>query len=116
MNLTPLKIKREIAEDGLGSGVSIAWSDNTESHIPSMKLRQSCPCASCQEQRGDTTHAKPLSSGRALLKVVKSTADEETNLLKISAVGNYALGIVWADGHDSGIFTYQHLKNLSEES
>lgn len=100
--------------------MTISWSDATVSQLSSDLLRRNCPCASCRELRGDSTHAKPLSTapstGRGLLKVIKSTATEESNLLKISAIGNYAVGIVWADGHDSGIFTYEQLQELGSNA
>jgi DUF971 family protein len=31
-------------------------------------------------------------------------------------VGNYAYNIAFSDGHDSGIFTFDHLFQLGEES
>lgn len=31
---------------------------------------------------------------------------------KIIRVGRYAVQIVWSDGHDSGIYTYDYLRSL----
>jgi DUF971 family protein len=30
----------------------------------------------------------------------------------VSAVGNYALHFSWSDGHDSGIYTFEYLREL----
>jgi DUF971 family protein len=30
-------------------------------------------------------------------------------------VGNYALKITWSDGHNSGLYTWPHLRRLCEE-
>ena len=42
----------------------------------------------------------------------------EARPLKISGmtpVGNYAYSIVYSDGHDSGIYTFEHLRELGRE-
>ena len=31
-------------------------------------------------------------------------------MVNIEPVGNYALRIVWSDGHDTGIYSYDHLR------
>jgi DUF971 family protein len=31
-------------------------------------------------------------------------------------VGNYALRIVWSDGHDSGIFSFRYLRDLLDDA
>ncbi len=115
----PTAVKRQVAEDAqgvaAGSGINIEWSDNKESFLPSATLRKNCPCASCKEIRGESSHSKPLSAPRSsLLKVLSATIDEETNLQLIWPVGNYALGMKWADGHDSGIYPYSLLRTLTE--
>ena len=97
----------------LGSdGVRLTWSDGTCHEISSRVLRENCPSAISQAKRGDTSHEKPLSGKSALLRVVESSADEELCLEEIWAVGNYAIGMKWADGHDSGIYTFEFLYEL----
>jgi ATP-binding protein involved in chromosome partitioning len=32
----------------------------------------------------------------------------------ISSIGNYAIGIDWNDGHNSGIYSFDHLRSLGE--
>ena len=34
----------------------------------------------------------------------------------VEAVGNYAIRIHWNDGHNAGIYSYNHLRSLSAES
>lgn len=95
-----------------GTGLHIRWSDGATSEIDSRTLRINCPCASCLQKRGDTTHDKPLSSGRSLLTVVKSDAAQEGNLQEVWPVGRYAIGMRWGDGHDTGIYPYELLRML----
>ena len=113
-DVVPVKLKRLIDSAGNGDGLEITWSDGTSSQLSGRSLRVNCPCASCNERRGDTSHAKPLGGGRASLRVLKSTIDEEINLAEIWAVGNYAIGIRWGDRHDSGIYSYAMLRELSK--
>jgi len=51
----------------------------------------------------------------SLLRVVEHEKQEELQLERIWGVGNYAIGMVWGDGHDSGIYTYFYLRELGEE-
>ncbi len=113
---TPIHIRRSKDESGKGIGLDILWPGNHQAILSGKQLRDACPCATCEEQRGKDTHANPLGapkSGRSLLTVVKATSEEAYELRKIWAVGNYALGIVWGDGHDSGIYSYATLLDLS---
>jgi len=100
----------------IGSGLEIGLSTGEIRKIDAAQLRKNCPCASCLEKRGESSHSAPLSplpvKGKGLLKIVKSSAEEETNITKIWNIGNYALGVKYSDGHDSGIYTYQFLLEL----
>lgn len=92
-------------------GIELTW-DNGEVHtLSSRLLRDNCPSASSKAERGDTSHEKPL-SGKSILTVVKHTAEEQLRLEEIWAVGNYAIGMRWGDGHDSGIYHYDFLYQL----
>ena len=97
------------------AGLEILWSAGQRVFYPSKLLRSKCPCASCAENRGESNHSKPL-TGAAKLRVLSATVEEELNLEKIWPVGNYALGMRWGDGHDSGIYTYTFLRELAAEA
>ena len=102
---------REIRRNG-SAGLAITWADGSVSKIPSESLRRQCPCAECREKRGDSTHAKPLTGKKRSLNIVESSIEQEVELLEIWPVGQYALGMRWADGHDSGIYTFELLRSL----
>jgi len=110
MQMEPLP--QEIQRQG-STGLSITWRDGGTSVLSSEQLRRACPCAECKEKRGDTSHAKPLSGRRRALTVIESTIAEETDLREIWGVGQYALGMRWGDGHDSGIYTFSYLRELA---
>lgn len=107
MKPTPTEIKRDSK-----NGLTISWRDGAVTQISTEVLRRECPCASCNEKRGDTSHAQPLAPRRRALTVIQNTIEEELDLKEIWAVGQYALGMRWGDGHDSGIYPFSQLYEL----
>ena len=79
----------------------IAWSDGKESMLKTFDLRSSCPCAACVDE----------TTGRKILKPESLPADIWPQ--QISPVGRYALNFQWSDGHSSGIYTFESLRQLS---
>lgn len=63
-------------------------------------LRLSCKCAGCIDEL----------SGAMILK--KDSIDPEVYPVRIEEKGNYAVAVVWSDGHRSSIYPYKRL--LSE--
>ncbi|MCB9030467.1 MAG: DUF971 domain-containing protein [Deltaproteobacteria bacterium] len=108
---TPIKIERIE-----GAGVKIKWNSGEENLLGFETLRTHCPCATCREKRGDSSHSKPITGGTSLLKVIEHTKDEELKLNQIRLIGNYAIGLDWADGHSTGIYTFQYLNELTERA
>ena len=106
----PQQVKRLGTE-----GLEITWSDDCRHQISSKTLRQNCPSAVSLARRGDDSHSKPLTSKKKSLKVIEHSIDEELKLEQIWSVGNYAIGMRWADGHDTGIYTFDFLYELGEK-
>jgi DUF971 family protein len=48
------------------------------------------------------------------LAVIQNTIEEQLELKEIWAVGQYALGMRWGDGHDSGIYPFSLLFELGK--
>ncbi len=113
MKIVPVEIKRLESK-----GIAITWSDGSRAEIASDTLRRNCPCAGCREMRGDTSHAKPLTTPAQPLKprglaIIDSSLAEQTALKQIWVVGQYALGMTWGDGHNTGIYTFDLLRELA---
>lgn len=87
----------------------IRWSDSTEREYTFRELRDACPCATCREKRKET----PASTG--LLPVLSAAEARPLKISGMTPVGNYAYSIVYSDGHDSGIYTFEHLRELGRE-
>tara|TARA_Y100001949_G_C15703549_1_gene207763 strand:+ start:84 stop:419 length:336 start_codon:yes stop_codon:yes gene_type:complete len=96
--------KYEIVNDLL----VIKWEDEEESYIPFETLRNNCPCAEC---KGETDALGNLYMGQGEPK-----SDAGKNLLSVKPVGYYALQLTWGDGHDSGIYRFELLKELGDLS
>lgn len=86
----------------------IRWSDGVSTRTPLPVLRKNCPCATCRALR-EAASANPL-------QVVQPAGRESDMVTAQGAdlVGNYALRITWADGHNTGIFDYGLLRRLGE--
>jgi ATP-binding protein involved in chromosome partitioning len=60
-------------------------------------LRKSCKCALCVDEF----------TGKILIKEDK--INEDVHPYKIEPKGNYAVAIMWSDGHRSSIYPYERL-------
>src|SRR4051812_26219649 len=89
----------------IGSEIAIKWNDGGESFLPIELLRRACPCAACGGEPDVMGH---------LVRPHVSYTPASFELRGWNFVGGYALQPQWADGHNSGIYTYQYLRRLSE--
>ncbi|MFC2130350.1 DUF971 domain-containing protein [Bacteroidota bacterium] len=88
--------------------LSIIWNDGLETVIELKRLRDNCPCAQC------TTGDKGKSKFDEWVE--SSLKDEKYKLQEIKLIGNYALRPVWADGHDVGLYRWEHLREVCEKN
>lgn len=86
----------------------IEWKDGHKSRFPLAALRRNCPCANCREKRQEVAPPGEL----VLLddNMVKAAAE----VRRFEPVGRYGIRIVWADGHDYGIYTFEALRERDE--
>lgn len=92
-----------------GSGVDITWADGHSSHYDFAYLRQHCPCATCNEEREKKEQLKTSASAQFTpLPMFKPQARAQA----ATQVGNYAIQISFADGHATGIYSYDYLRAI----
>jgi DUF971 family protein len=92
----------------IGNELAIKWEDGQESFISLEQLRRHCPCAGCKGEKdimgnlykGPERPYSPLSF----------------QLQRIEYVGVYAVRPVWADGHTTGLYSFEYLKRLADAS
>ena len=86
--------------------LAILWDDGTESYISLEKLRRYCPCAGCAGEKDVF--------GREYRGASQGYNEKSFQLIRFEQVGGYAINFSWADGHHTGIYTFEFLKRLGE--
>jgi DUF971 family protein len=85
----------------------IKWNDGAESLITLKYLRDECPCANC---KGETVLLKTYRPAKQ-----KLTNPDAYKIKDIQTVGGYAIQITWKDGHSTGIYSWEYLKQLDKD-
>jgi DUF971 family protein len=89
------------------TSLTIRWKDSHQSELSYRLLREKCPCARCDATR----------SGKDPFHILPSDDFfDNLHLVDIQQVGRYAVRLVWSDGHRTGIYTFQFLRELSEDA
>jgi len=98
---------RPVDLQAIGDELAVKWDDGSESFIKLERLRRACPCAGCKGEM-DVFGKIYKNPGRPL-------TPQAVQLNRIAFVGGYAVQPWWADGHSSGLFTFDYLKRVAEE-
>lgn len=104
MEVQPTQLK--LTDD---ARLRIAWSDGQVREYAVRELRDQCPCATCRERR-NAPPAPPTE-----LNVISAAEAQPLRITAMNPVGHYAYGIEFSDGHNTGIFTLESLRELGEE-
>ena len=91
-----------------GEGVEVTWSDAHTSQYTFPYLRDHCPCSLCNDERAKKGQAKATHGSGAVLPMFKPRVTAKA----AAAVGNYALQIEFSDGHATGIYSFEHLREI----
>ena len=84
-----------------GGALILRWADGAEQRLADRDLRLACQCAQCRDEM----------SGKRLLDPDRVALD--LRLTRVLSVGNYALGMAFSDGHDTGIYTFKALRAMT---
>ena len=93
---TPLRIDADRASGGLRLG----WADGHATAFEAVPLRWLCPCAYCRGEAGMP----------GWLDTNPTLTPDQTRLVDVGLVGAYAIQITWGDGHATGYYSYQLLR------
>jgi DUF971 family protein len=80
------------------SGLRVNWPGGVVRDIDAARLRTACRCADCVRARVDGTLSEPF---------------DDLAIAEIAAIGDYAINIVFTDGHARGIFPWAYLRELA---
>ena len=80
--------------------LQIEWKDGVVSEYVPRYLRLLCPCAGCVDE---------MSGVRTL---IPEAIDANIYPTAIHYIGQYALQFVWSDGHSTGLYTFEYLREI----
>lgn len=83
--------------------LELIWNTDDVSRLPFQAIRRSCRCAACVDEF----------TGRQILD--PQSVDESIFPQDVSLTGNYAIKFRWSDTHDSGLFTWDHLRTIARQ-
>ena len=87
-----------VAMDVRPDAVRLQWPEGV-SELSAADLRAACRCGGCRAAR---------------LRGEPPTADSQIRLSSAAPVGQYAVQLIFADGHDRGIYPWALLRELSQ--
>lgn len=90
----------------IGDELAIKWDDGSETFLKLSALRRQCPCAGCKGEMDVM--------GNVYKTAEQTLAPAAFSLVRVGQVGAYGLQPVWADGHSTGIYSYEYLRRLGE--
>lgn len=80
----------------------IVWKDGVRSEYAPKDLRCLCPCAGCVDEMTGVRTLRP------------AEIDDGVYPTAIHYVGRYALQCIWSDGHSTGIYTFEYLRDIGD--
>ena len=92
----------------IGKELAIVWADGREDYLSLETLRRNCPCAMCKGEMDllGNVHKgpdRPYGLGAFLMHGWQK-------------VGGYAIQIFWQDGHNDGLYSFEFLRKLGEQT
>ncbi len=94
-------IPRSIHADRETRSLEIDWADDHRTAYDFVALRWLCPCAYCRGEAGLP----------GWLDGAPTLTPEQTRMADVRLVGQYALAPTWGDGHATGFYTFQLLRD-----
>ena len=89
-------------------GIEIDWKDGHHSSFGTEYLRDWCPCASCTGAHGTVPREKISGASPTPFQMYKP----KIKMATIEPIGSYAIQIGWNDGHNTGIYSFDHLRSI----
>lgn len=91
------KPPKDLHADSQASILEITWEPEHIGCYPYRKLRLACHCAACVDEMTGNRIVDPV------------TIPQDILITDMQLVGNYAVKIVWSDGHNTGLYTWKRL-------
>ncbi len=88
-------------------GLTVEWPDGRISFYPVAYLRKMSPSADARMLR-EQMAKNPLT----VLPASATSGDKPLTAVGAELVGNYAMKIIFSDGHDTGIYSWDYLRQI----
>jgi DUF971 family protein len=100
-------VKLDLKKD---RGLTVEWADGTTSYYSIVYLRRMSPSADVKQLREEMV--------RNPLTILPSSAGSTGPLVATGAelVGNYAIKILFSDGHQTGIYSWDYLRRIDPDA
>jgi len=95
--------------------MTITWNDGHVSEYPFGWLREACPCAECRgghENMGTPPIRGPIPEPQDDLFLIPLMDARAAQLQDVQTMGNYAINLLWMDGHKHGIYNWAYLRTI----
>ena len=89
----------ELRVNSARNALSILFDDGAQATLGAETLRTQSPSAEVQGHGG--------------VRPAPVTGKRDVKLTRLEPVGNYAVRIVFDDGHDSGLYSWDYLRKLA---
>lgn len=99
-----LELKKEL-------GLTVHWEDGTRTFYPIAFLRRMSPSAEARQLREEMAR-NPLT---VLPSTASSAGGQPLTATGAEMVGHYAIRILFSDGHDTGIYSWEYLRQIATE-
>ena len=99
-SLTPTRI----TVDRKAQTFTLVWADGHTTIYPLDGLRRACPCASCRGH--GNMHELPDPD------IFKLPSLMRWDNLQVEPAGSIGLRLIWDDGHNTGIYTWERLRAM----
>lgn len=99
-----MQVPKSLKADTAAGVLEVVWADDHQVRYPLRYLRENCNCAVCVDEL----------TGRRILDL--ATIPDDIAIRSMRHVGSYAVGIEWSDGHNTGLLTWERLRDLDPGS
>jgi DUF971 family protein len=89
-----------IHADRAARELQVEWQDGHRTVYDFTALRWLCPCAHCRGEAGIP----------GWLDTNPTLTEAQTTITDLRLVGTYAVAPTWADGHQTGFYTFERLR------
>lgn len=95
LNITPTRVEPLNSHE-----ISLSWNDGKRYRLTYVELRFFCPCATCVDEM----------TGERVIE--RTSIASDVRPVGVQTVGRYALQFSWSDGHSTGIYPFDKLRDL----